>query len=124
MHGPGMFFGMFSFFIGLGLTALVVWVIISLVTGTGPIGRKFGRRGGPAGFSHPHHPGEGQTWPTAPAAPPVVDPLAILDERLARGDIDVDDYHARRSALFRNGGQPPQTGASEPGGDSYPASDG
>ncbi len=27
------------------------------------------------------------------------DPLTTLDQRLARGDIDPDDYHARRDAL-------------------------
>lgn len=27
------------------------------------------------------------------------DPLKILDERFARGDIEVDDYYARRDAL-------------------------
>lgn len=27
------------------------------------------------------------------------DPLQILDERFARGDIDVDEYHARRHTL-------------------------
>lgn len=32
-----------------------------------------------------------------PSAPS--DPLAILEERLARGDIDVEEYHALRSAL-------------------------
>ena len=27
------------------------------------------------------------------------DPMQILDERFARGEIDVDDYHARREVL-------------------------
>lgn len=48
----------------------------------------------------------------APAAGPVPvprDALALLDERLARGDIDVADYEARRRALT---GQP-APGASE-----------
>lgn len=27
------------------------------------------------------------------------DPMQILNERFARGDIDVDEYHARRDAL-------------------------
>lgn len=31
--------------------------------------------------------------------PPTVDPRAVLDERFARGEIDVDDYRARRDAL-------------------------
>ncbi|MFZ1410059.1 MAG: SHOCT domain-containing protein [Micropruina sp.] len=37
---------------------------------------------------------------TAPQAP---DALRILDERLARGDIDVDDYATRRNALVSGG---------------------
>lgn len=37
-----------------------------------------------------------------PPAPPE-DPLRILDERLARGDIDPEDYRARREML-RSGG--------------------
>lgn len=35
----------------------------------------------------------------APRPRPPVDPRQILAERLARGDIDVDDYHARLRAL-------------------------
>ena len=39
----------------------------------------------------------------APSAPPVEDPtdsaVRILSERLANGDIDVEDYYARRTAL-------------------------
>lgn len=31
-----------------------------------------------------------------------VDPREVLDERLARGDIDIEDYQARRSALRRS----------------------
>jgi putative membrane protein len=43
--------------------------------------------------------------PSAPAAPPAPPAPArpsardILDERLARGEIDVDDYHQRIAAL-------------------------
>ena len=32
-------------------------------------------------------------------ASPGLDPMQILDERFARGDIDVDEYQARRDAL-------------------------
>lgn len=37
--------------------------------------------------------------PGAPPAPPALDARRILDERLARGEIDADDYRARREAL-------------------------
>ncbi len=37
--------------------------------------------------------------PGAPPAAPVLDARRILDERLARGEIDADDYRARREAL-------------------------
>ena len=32
-------------------------------------------------------------------APDEHDPMHILDERFARGDIDVDEYHARQDVL-------------------------
>ncbi len=52
--------------------------------------------------------------PGAPGGPLIrPDALAILDERLARGDIDVGDYEARRRALL---GEPPgpDAAASDP----------
>lgn len=70
-----------------------------------------------------HSPGQHGWQPGGPpgpqpfAAQPPANALQILDERLARGDIDVDDYLTRRSALlgdrpngteFAPGGQPPQ----------------
>jgi putative membrane protein len=36
---------------------------------------------------------------TGPATRPVVDPESVLDERFARGEIDVDEYTKRRDAL-------------------------
>lgn len=45
-------------------------------------------------FRRPDQTGSSVRSPHAPA-----DPLAILDERLARGDVDLEDYHARRRAL-------------------------
>jgi len=46
----------------------------------------------------------GLTLPTFAAAPtvetdPYLSALKLLNERLASGDIDVDDYYARRTAL-------------------------
>ncbi|NGP08746.1 SHOCT domain-containing protein [Rhodococcus sp. 14C212] len=33
------------------------------------------------------------------SAPPPADPLRVLDDRFARGEIDADEYQARRRAL-------------------------
>ena len=41
--------------------------------------------------------------PPAPPNAQAHDPLTVLDERLARGDIDVEDYRARREALLDGG---------------------
>lgn len=54
-----------------------------------------------------HNAGHRHHQPFAPPAPqdaaprprPPVDPRQILAERLAHGEIDVDDYHARLRAL-------------------------
>lgn len=45
-----------------------------------------------------HHPAAHPGAPTAPPGPRA-SALQILDERLAGGDIDVDDYLSRRAAL-------------------------
>jgi putative membrane protein len=39
------------------------------------------------------------TTSPSPSRPNEADPQQILDERLARGDIDAADYQARRTAL-------------------------
>lgn len=44
--------------------------------------------------------------PPAPSGPPLSDPTAILDERLARGDIDIEDYRLRVEALLRRAPAP------------------
>ena len=72
-----------------GTTLLVIWLLKRRKTG--PM---------PAHFAQaPWHPG-----PHAPAQPAAAqapaDALRILDERLARGDMDVDDYLTRRAALL------------------------
>ncbi|WP_441247432.1 SHOCT domain-containing protein [Kitasatospora sp. McL0602] len=51
--------------------------------------------------------------PGHPAPPPPPSPEQVLADRLARGEIDVDDYHQRLAALRAGpppGAQPPQTG--------------
>lgn len=55
-----------------------------------------------------------------PGAPPPGQPgpweaLRILDERLARGDIEIADYHARREALTGAGYPPFQQPPTPPG---------
>lgn len=86
--GFHLIMSLFAGFIGLLLTAAVVYLIVRLVQ----------KKGGPRPFvddlrQHAHH-------ATAPQMP---DALRILDERLARGDIDVDDYTTRRNALVSGG---------------------
>ena len=63
----------------------LAWVIVTLIrhNANSPTG------GRPP---HPHQPP-----PTAP-----IDPRQHLAERLARGDIDIDDYRARLEALDNN----------------------
>lgn len=64
------------------------------------------KRRKPTGSDSVHH---RPPWQSGPGPPPVPQPPAsavqILDERLARGDIDVDDYLTRRAALL--GDRPP-----------------
>lgn len=66
-----------------GLVALVVWLSRS--------------RHSAAPVAAPA--GAGSGTPPAPPSPPTLDARRILDERLARGEIDTDDYRARREAL-------------------------
>ena len=40
-----------------------------------------------------------QGGPTPPAAPTTMDPLRLLDERLARGEIDAEEYQRTRNVL-------------------------
>lgn len=95
-HFPG---GMFWFW-QLGMMALLLVGVVLLV-----LWLLKRRQAGPAGFTPPpwqpgHHPGHHAGGPAAPPMPPQPgDALRILDERLARGDIDVDDYLTRRAAL-------------------------
>jgi len=68
-----------------GLVALIIWISRSRRTGH-PVAAA------PA-------PPVGASPTTVAAVAPPVDARRILDERLARGDIDPDDYRARREAL-------------------------
>ena len=84
MGGPNIFFGMVHGLFTLALLAGLAVLIIMIVK------KKKGMHPGP-GFMPGHHPLH---------QPPMGDALRILDERLARGEIEVDDYMARRTALL------------------------
>ncbi|HQZ00321.1 MAG TPA: hypothetical protein PKV13_05595 [Propionicimonas sp.] len=84
-HGMGsMIAGIFGF-LGtltlLGLLALLILFLIKRAKGRGG-------PGGPKGFAGHHH------------RPPMPPALQILDERLANGEIEIDDYVARRAAML------------------------
>ena len=101
-HAPfhsGLMFWNFGsmLLLALAVALLVLWLLK--------------RKGGPRHHSA-HHPG----WqPGPPPFPPQPSSsaLQILEERLARGDIDVDDYLSRRSALL---GDRPNGTEFNPGG--------
>ena len=84
--GGNMLFGIFGFIGTLVLLGLITLFVIYLVK------RSKGMAGTPSGFGHPHH---------RPPMPPAVQ---ILDERLARGEIEVEDYMTRKAALLGSAG--------------------
>ncbi len=84
--GGNMLFGIFGFIGTLVLLGLITLFVIYLVK------RSKDMAGKPAGFGQPHH---------RPPMPPAVQ---ILDERLARGEIEVEDYMTRKAALLGNAG--------------------
>ncbi|MDQ7991876.1 MAG: hypothetical protein AAGC63_07325 [Propionicimonas sp.] len=96
--------------LALGIALLVIWLVKR---------RKHNHHPGA------HHPGWQPGSPPFPPQPPQPpsSALQILDERLARGDIDVDDYLTRRAALLGNrpngtefnpGAQPSEPQRAEP----------
>lgn len=82
MNGSGMLFGMLGFIGTIVLLGLITLLVVFLVK------RNKGGVGGHTGYGHPHH---------RPPMPPAVQ---ILDERLARGEIEVEDYMTRKAALL------------------------
>lgn len=115
--GGGLFWfwqlGMMALLL-VGTVVLVMWLLKR-------------RKPGPPGHAGP--PWAGPPWQAAQPAGPAAQPghpappgprssaLQILDERLAGGDIDVDDYLTRRAAL--TGDRPHGTvfrPAADPGG--------
>ena len=82
MNGSGMLFGMLGFIGTIVLLGLITLLVVYLIK------RNKDTAGSPAGFGHPHQ---------RPPMPPAVQ---ILDERLARGEIEVEDYMTRKAALL------------------------
>ena len=81
-NGGSMLYGMFGFIGTLVLLGLLTLFVIYLVR------RSKGKAGMPPAFGPAHH---------RPPMPPAVQ---ILDERLARGEIEVEDYMTRKAALL------------------------
>ena len=81
-NGGNMLYGMFGFISTLVLLGLLTLFVIYLIR------RSKGKAGTPSGSGHTHH---------RPPMPPAVQ---ILDERLARGEIEVEDYMTRKAALL------------------------
>lgn len=87
-----------------GLVGMVLFLAILL--GLAALAYKFARKKG--WVSGGHRPGHGPRH--EPGAPPPGpgpwEALRILDERLARGEIEIADYQARRDALTGTGYPP------------------
>ena len=75
MHGGWFIYGLIGLVGTLVVLGLITWLVVFLV-----------RRA--------KSPTIGET-----AQPPTASALHLLDERLARGDIEIDDYNARKAAL-------------------------
>lgn len=80
-------------FMALLPLALLVLLVVAIVF----IVRLAGRHQSPA---VPPPPGAHVGWPSP--TPPTSNPLQVLDERLARGEIDEADYQSRRALLLQN----------------------
>ncbi len=108
-------FGFLHVIAGMVGLALFVAFMVGLLALALGIARKKGWgprwKPGPGPGHGPHH---------EPGAPPHGSPgpweaQRILDERLARGEIEIDDYHARRNALDGAGYPPFQQPPRPPG---------
>lgn len=84
MGGGSLLFGFLGFIGTLVVLGLLALLVIYLVK------RAKGGKVGPGPMGHAHH------------RPPMPPALQILDERLARGEIEVEDYMTRKSALLGN----------------------
>ena len=88
MWGYGAGYGWFGWLMGTILLALIVGLVVWLVTAR----------------SHPPQ-GQAPMWPTQPPRP---DPLDILRERFARGEITLEEFETAKRALGYPSGAPPQ----------------
>ena len=88
----------------LGLVWMIVWLLA--VGGLVWFGATLLRR--TRHLDAPLAPTAPPTPPAPPVPPAATRPAArdILDERLARGEIDIDDYHQRLAALAGPGTPP------------------
>lgn len=83
-------------FVALLPIVLLVLALVAIVL----LVRQAGRRYAPLVTPPPPPPG---FFPGAPAPPAATsNPLQVLDERLARGEIDEADYQSRRALLLQN----------------------
>ena len=108
-------FGFLHLIAGLVGFALFVAIVLGLVALALGIARK---KGWVPRWKPGHGPGRGPRH--EPGASPHGSPgpweaVRILDERLARGEIEIDDYHARRNALDGAGYPPFQQPPRPPG---------
>jgi len=106
MHGYGYGggSGMFLLMAFLSFLLLVAGVLV-----IGAVVMRASRRGGGWGHGPGRHPGgpgaAGAPWAAAGPSPSA---LGILEERLARGEIDIEAYRTLRAELTRT--QPGPTG--------------
>lgn len=95
--GGSMLWGFMGFIGTLVVMALIAVLVVYLVkrAKARKLGVSGAAAGGPPWAHHPHH------------RPPLPPALQILDERLARGEIEVEDYMTRKAALLGTNGPVP-----------------
>lgn len=113
MGGSSMLWGFFGFIGTMVVLGLLTLLVIYLVQ------RSRGQRFGPNPMAQSRH------------RPPMPPALQVLDERLARGEIEVEDYLSRKAALLGTAGPvpnewtpekpAPQPDDAEPDGEDKPA---
>lgn len=108
MSGSHLLFGFLGFIGTLVVLALITLLVVYLVK------RAKGKLPGQPGAAghHGHH------------RPPMPPALQILDERLARGEIEVEDYMTRKTALLGGSGPVPNEWTPKPDAPTPPKPDG
>jgi len=109
MYGGGFrSFGL-GWLVGTVLFFGLLFVIVYLIA------RHASRPHPPASGSWPTHMAPPPVTPMAPLAPPRPEPLDILRERFAKGEINLDDFEAAKRALgYPSGPAAPPPGAGLP----------